>query len=211
MSKAQLQPPISMAWLTRLPAAEPSPLKEPDSDFSRVTPTQGGSASWPRAPSRQSQRPPLHPPSPVNQLSDCDPPEIDETDRTMLDTESLVRAAMVLDILATKTTSLTSGPAILDELSGSLIEVAHACKLTDQSAEELMTVLRGADGAHRELLSRSIQSSQNGISEQSELESRCAPDDVARALEQIATLTRVAIREATLVLDSESLVDYRKV
>ena len=39
----------------------------------------------------------------------------------------------------------------------------------------------------------------------------CSPADVARAIEQIATLARLTIREATLVLDSEPLVDYRKV
>ncbi|SVC96752.1 uncharacterized protein METZ01_LOCUS349606, partial [marine metagenome] len=65
-------------------------------------------------------------------------PEIDEEDRLVLDPEALVRAAIVLDVLATKTGELQTSPSILDDLSGCLVQVARACKLPDAGTEELI-------------------------------------------------------------------------
>ena len=211
MPKTALPPPISMAWLTRLPSPKSEAPESSVSDFTRVHPAQAGSPSQ-RLPTAIRAR--QNTPSPnetAHSTADTSPPAIDEADRTLIDPESLIRAAMVLDILSSKTSRLPSGPAILDELSGSLIEVARACQLEDHSAEDLLEAVRAEAGTERELLSRSIQLSQNKMTTSHDDTARWKPTDVQYALRQIETVARLVIREATLVLDAESLVDYRKV
>ena len=211
MPKTALPPPISMAWLTRLPDLPPEHKDPSLSTSARVQPTRPGSGSEHLPASHSTHQPAPLPGGTVKAATTPTPPAIDEADRALLDNESLTRAAMVLDIISSKTATLAGGPPILDELSGALIEVARVCQLNDQSAEHLLRTVRGDEGARREVLSRNMQSCQNKIHPSSDATALWEPKDVQHALRQIETLTQLVIRETTLILDAESLIDYRKV
>ncbi len=211
MPKAQASAPIAMAWLTRLPSHADAPTTGRQTEAPKVTSANRGAPSHELSHPERAMRGPLGPSGTPQTASAQTAPEIDEEDRLVLDPEALVRAAIVLDVLATKTGELQTSPSILDDLSGCLVQVARACKLPDAGTKELIDSLRGPRGDHRELLSRAIHASQFAPTTESGEENKIEPADVMLAMTHIATLTRVAIREASLILDPGPLVDYRKV
>ena len=203
--------PIALAWVTRIPCPEAPPVQaKPNQVISVGEAARGLPAHELASSARPHNSTPQASGKPnLSQSQSC--PEVDEDDRILLDSEALVGAAVVLDVLTTQTQTIEANDSILDSLSAALLEVAAQFDYAPESTEELLNSLRGAPGSQRELISRAIELSHYANASEANPTAALQPKDVKQALEHIETLAQASIREATLIVDPGPLVDYRKV
>lgn len=149
--------------------------------------------------------PPAGEPAPKRLLMPA-PPSLPEADRPPLDEEDLVSAAVVLDVLATRTRALAAAPTLLAEVGVTLAEVGALAGMDAERLAALLAHAAGATGAGRESVCRRLR----WLASPAGAETTDARA-VASALRRIERGAALVLREARLVLEASTAPDFRQV
>ena len=145
--------------------------------------------------------------NPWLELLDQDLPEIPETHRTLLDEESLIGATIVLDVLTTRSSKINEQDTILSDVAQLLLDTAEAVQGNQGDLETLTEILTEPEGNLRQevgmrLQEQAITNNATAIPE---------PVTVVNAIRAIEAMSDVAIREATLIIDGQPLIETKQI
>ncbi|MEM6533756.1 MAG: hypothetical protein AAF654_14125 [Myxococcota bacterium] len=130
-------------------------------------------------------------------------PSVPEEDREPLDVEALLGGAVAIDVLTTRSKTVTAGPTILSDLTEILVAVG--AEGGHEHLGELVELAASAVGASRERLRERWS---NAESADPLLLPQSTPAAVSQALRRLEAGGEAVIREACLLLDALSSTRY---
>ncbi len=145
--------------------------------------------------------------NPWLELMNQDLPDIPETHRTLLDEESLIGATIVLDVLTTHSAPINEEDTILSDVAQLLLDTVEAVQGDQSDLETLAEILIEPEGNLRQDMSSRLQ--EQAIT--SNATAIPAPVTVANAIRAIEAMSDVAIREATLIIDGQPLIETKQI
>ena len=160
----------------------------------------------PRHPQNLSNAAP-HSQNPWLELMSLEMPQIPEDHRMLLNEESLIGATIVLDVLTTHSPRIHEEETILSDVAKLLMDTAQAVQGHQNDLETLVEILTEPEGNLRQDLGERLQ--ERAIT--SDAQSIPAPITVANAVRSIEAMSDVAIREATLIIDGQPLVETKQI
>lgn len=148
---------------------------------------------------------PKPPADPWARLVQLPAPQIPEEDRELLHEESLVGAAILLDVFATFSPGVEEKSAILNDVAKLMVTTVLGVGGEISDFEILRDVLTEEHGRALEVLGATLQKGvwRAGVEP--------SPKGVSAALRAIEELAKIAIGEATLVLDGKPLLEIRQI
>ena len=143
-------------------------------------------------------------------------PSIPEEDRVPLEPNALLAAAVALDILASATRAIEASPAVLSELTATLLSVGRIGGIDAAAIERLLGHAESRVGNTRASLSRLLAvcmaTSRRADGEPTAPGAAHAstPRAAGQALRRIEAAAEVAIHESRLRLDAQEVVEYKR-
>ena len=153
-----------------------------------------------KAPTASSQNPWL-------ELMNQDLPDIPEEHRTLLHEESLIGATIVLDVLTTHSLAIQEDETILGKVAELLMNTAEAVQGNHSDLQALADLLGEPEGNLRQDVGAQLQ--EQAI--ESDAMAIPLPVTVANAIRSIEAMSDVAIREATLIIDGQPLIETKQI
>ena len=146
-------------------------------------------------------------PNPWHQLMQLDAPIIPDEHRIMLDEDSLIGATVVLDVFTTLSHRINEEDTILSDVAGLLLDTVGAVQGDHADLEDLAEILVESEGNLRQAMGEQLQAG---------AVTRCAqavpaPASVANAIQAIEAMSEIAIREATLIIDGQPLIETTQI
>ena len=145
--------------------------------------------------------------NPWHALVQLGPPDIPETHRMLLDEESLVGASIVLDVLTSRSPSIQEEETILSDVAQLLMDTVQSIQGNHDDLETLADVLSEPEGNLRQSIGERLQ--ERAISNNAQAIPE--PVSVANAIRAIEALSDVAIREVTLIIDGQPLIETKHI
>lgn len=150
---------------------------------------------------------PSGPDNPWFDFMQLEPAQIPEEHRKILDETSLIGASIVLDVLTTQSADLQENETILSELAQRLLDT-NLCVNGDSTELEIVAqILIENEGAIREQLGESLQKSAT----ENDVDSTPSPSTVAYSIRCLEAMSDVAIREATLIIDGQPVLEIKHI
>jgi hypothetical protein len=146
---------------------------------------------------------PPRPPAPTQRL--LAPPSLPEEDRTLVDPEHLLAAAVALDVLRTGTRALVAAPSILSDLAAVLLRLGTLSGMDAQRQTTLMSHAAGEIGEKRQRLCGHLAARARALAPGR----RTDPAAVERAVREIERGAELVIRDARLLVESQAATTYR--
>lgn len=150
---------------------------------------------------------PSGPNNPWFDFMQLEPAQIQEEHRKVLDETSLIGASIVLDVLTTHSPELQENETILSELAQLLLDTNLSVNGDSAELESVAQILIANEGAVRQQLGESLQQAAT----EDDVDSIPAPSTVANAIRCIEAMSDVAIREATLIIDGQPVVEIKHI
>lgn len=136
-----------------------------------------------------------------------EPVQIPEEHRSILDETSLIGASIVLDVFTTQSEKLQETETILSELAELLLNTNLSVNGDCAELEKVAEILIENEGAVREQLGENLQ----GAATEHGHDSLPVPLTVTHAIRNIEAMADVAIREATLIIDGQPVVEIKQI
>jgi hypothetical protein len=205
MSTPRIAPRVVvLPWAPQLPSSYEAPA---------------GPGAAALAPASASARPQLRYGAPVSELPPelralglpyAPPPSLPDSDRAPATRDELMRAAVALDVLGTDLGRIAATPSVLHALTGALARTGRLAGLDAAALAELLSFADGPAGVDRALVSRELAActaAARGAGEPTP----STPESVAAAVAHVVGAARIAVRDATLLVQTGPLVEYRGV
>ena len=145
--------------------------------------------------------------NPWHALAHLGPPEIPETHRMLLDEESLIGASVVLDVLTSRSPSIQEEETILSDVAQLLMDTVQSIQGNHDDLETLADVLSEPEGNLRQSIGERLQE----LAISNNAQAIPEPVSVANAIRAIEALSDVAIREVTLIIDGQPLIETKHI
>lgn len=145
--------------------------------------------------------------NPWLEFMNLETPSIPEEHRMLLDEESLIGATIVLDVLTTQSPAIHEEDTILSDVAQLLMDTTQAIQGDHGELETLAEILSEPEGNLRQDMGERLQ--EQAIT--SNAQAIPAPVTVANAIRSIEAMSDVAIREATLIIDGQPLVETKHI
>ena len=136
-----------------------------------------------------------------------EPAQIPEEHREVLDETSLIGVSIVLDVFTTQSVELQESETILSELAELLLETNSSVNGDSKELESIAQILIENEGAMRQQLGESLQE----VATEDDGNCVPAPLTVAQAIRSVEAMSDVAIREATLIIDGQPVVEIKHI
>ena len=135
------------------------------------------------------------------------PLEIPEEHREVLDEQSLIGATIVLDVFTTQSPQINERETILAEVAQLLLDTTAGVTGDHSELESVADILAEPEGTLRQELGERLQEAAIANNDQA----IPGPVSVTNAIRAIEAMSDVAIREATLIIDGQPLVEIKPV
>lgn len=132
--------------------------------------------------------------------------QVPEKDRRVLEADTLIAAAVAVDVLATRCRRISESPSMLQDLTEAALAVGAESGFDGAAARRLIVLAAGETGRARENLS-----SHGAWGNSSARSASVTPEAVMRGLERLVRGTARVVDEATLIVEASWDTHYQKV
>ncbi len=134
-------------------------------------------------------------------------PSLADEDRSSLDEQGLVAAAVALDVLATRTRKLAATPTLLAELADTLRSVGGLGGVESENVPALLAHARSRSGTARAALCLTLA---GNLEDAHAGAAVTTPESLWVALRRVEQAAGLVVREARLRLEARDKVNYRQ-
>ena len=125
----------------------------------------------------------------------------------MLDEDNLIGATVVLDVFTTLSLRVQEEDTILSDVAELLLDTVQAVQGDHADLETLAEILIEPEGNLRQSMGEQLQECAiTGCAQ-----AVPAPATVAHAIRAIEAMSEIAIREATLIIDGQPLIETKHI
>ncbi|MBT6434028.1 MAG: hypothetical protein HOK28_13090 [Deltaproteobacteria bacterium] len=136
-----------------------------------------------------------------------EPPQIPEEHRSLLNETGLIGASIILDVFTTRSAELQEEETILSELAQLLLDTNLSVNGDSTELENVAKILIENEGTIRQQLGESLQEAAT-VDDKAALPN---PLTVTLAIRSIEAMSDVAIREVTLIIDGQPVVEHKQI